>query len=92
MGETQKIKTMKILDDVKAIVGERQEYYNDFAQTMELTAEMASRVLNKEISGAEVSMIYVINKLVRSRGKAKRDNILDDIAYLAIIDELCDLE
>ena len=83
---------MKILDDVKKIVGVRQKDYSDFPETMNLTAEIASKVIGKKLTGAEVSMIYAINKLVRSRGRMKRDNILDGIAYLAVIDQLEDLQ
>jgi hypothetical protein len=84
---------MKILEDVINTVGDRQKDYSSFAETMNLTADFASKVLKKELTGSDVAMIYAINKIVRARGrKLKRDNILDGIAYLAIIDELEKLE
>ena len=83
---------MKILDEVKKTVAGRQKHYSDFGDTMNLTAEIANKILNTKLSGADVSLIYAVNKLVRSRGVMKKDSILDAIAYLAIIPEIKNLK
>lgn len=79
---------MDILDEVKQVVQSRQKDYKSFPDAMQDTAAIFNQITGRDLTGTEIAMIYAINKLVRCRGRLKKDNVLDAIAYLAVIDEM----
>lgn len=77
-----------ILEEVKKIIGDRQKDYREFSETMQQTAILMHKTTGHQMTGEDVAMVFVLNKLIRCRGQVKRDNIVDAIAYLCVYDQL----
>lgn len=81
---------MKILEEAIDTQIIREADYGRFPTVLNETAEAVSIILGKEITGKDVAIIYAVNKLLRERKTHKRDNILDALAYIGVIDQLED--
>ena len=81
-----------ILEEANDIVykrsEEKQRQYGDFADGMRSTAIMASEMCGIELSASDVCKVLIALKLSRQAFSHKKDNILDSLAYMAMLYEL----
>lgn len=84
---------IKILDEVKAIIGERGEDYGGVENNFENIARIYSTVAGIEMQSWDIALVMVCVKLARIRqSPLKRDNYIDMIAYAAFAAELIEAE
>lgn len=82
-----------ILDEAKAIIGERGADYGGFEQNFERISRLACIATGMNISPYEVALIMSCLKLARIRqAPRKRDSYVDLIAYVAFAAELIEAE
>lgn len=84
---------IKILDEVRDIIGERGEDYGGVENNFENIARIYSTVAGIEMQSWDIALVMVCVKLARIRqSPLKRDNYLDLIAYAAFAAELIEAE
>jgi hypothetical protein len=78
-----------VLDECKAVIGERGKDYGGVEQNFESIAAIYSRVSGIHIEAHDIALMMVCLKLARIRSSPmKRDNYLDLINYAAFACEL----
>ena len=83
---------MKILDEAHKIVnGDRNNTYGDCRVSFKENAKIWSVILGKEITPQQVALCMIALKLRRENYKHKRDNLVDMVGYIEILDKLYDL-
>lgn len=65
---------------------DREEDYGDMYQNHRRIATLWSGYLGHEVSPEDVAAMMVLLKIGRSKAKYKRDNVVDGIAYLLMMD------
>ena len=74
------------------IAGARQQEYGDARQSFEAIAKVWSALLRQKLSSdltaADVALLMTSLKLVRESNQPKRDNRVDAIGYLLLLEEL----
>lgn len=88
------MKPKKILNEVKAIIGDRgASYGNEIEDNFARIADLAACATGQDVDAHDIAMIMVCLKLARIRqDPAKRDSYIDAIAYLAFAAELIGAE
>lgn len=84
---------MKILDEAKAIIGERGQDYGGVENNFENIARIYATVSGINLESWDVALIMVCVKLARIRqSPLKKDHYVDLIAYAAFACELIEAE
>lgn len=83
---------MNILEKANNIVyyrsEEKERQYGPFKEGMEKASRIASEISGKEITAKDITICMMALKLSRESYNHKEDNLLDLIAYSAILNEL----
>jgi len=78
--------------EAQAIVyGDREETYGHPAKNLNAIAEMWTTYLNSKewgqgLTARDVCQMMVLLKIARDAHKQKRDNVVDELGYLMLID------
>lgn len=75
---------------VQLLKQDRQDQYGDFEENLARIAELWSSYLEWPVTSENVAAMMVLVKISRSRNGYLRDNTVDGIAYLLMMDALGD--
>jgi hypothetical protein len=79
------IPKQSILAEAEALVnGDRQKAYGSPVQNMADIAKLASTMIGKELTGADMAMVLLCVKLGRIKYQYKRDSMVDLCGYAEI--------
>ena len=82
---------MKLLDIVNDLIySERAKQYGSFKDNMSKVSNIFYELTNKRLTEEECGFFLVALKLAREGTKHKRDNLVDAVGYLALIDDMRD--
>lgn len=73
-----------LLSVADATVKRRDRQYGDAYQHHATTAQMWSAYLGVRVQPEQVSMMFILDKIVRSKQQAKPDNLTDIAGYAAV--------
>jgi len=80
---------MNILEEANKITsGDRRQSYGDPRKNYEHIARIASAIIKKDLTSADIVMILLALKLAREQHKPKRDNRVDIAGYAWVLDEV----
>jgi hypothetical protein len=75
---------VSILDEAQKAVENRREIYGHSTAHHELTANLWSAYLGRDISATEVAVMMILDKIARQRNRPNyRDNYADMAGYAA---------
>lgn len=83
------IKEESILQEADRILnGNRDADYGDPVENFKRISRIASAILNKDITDEECCVVMLAVKLARENYKHKRDNVVDGVAYMDILNRI----
>lgn len=68
--------------------GYRDADYGDPVENFKRISRIASAILNKDITDEECCVVMIAVKLARENYKHKRDNVVDGVAYMEILNRI----
>ena len=87
---------MNILKKADEIVNERREekdrQYGSFPEGMEICAELASLMRNKQFDAEDAFAMLIALKLSREHFNHREDNLLDAVAYIGAWNNYINIE
>lgn len=79
----------QIEEEARSIItNARREDYGDADESFARIANVWTGIIGKKVSPREVAMCMVGLKLVREANKPKRDNRVDAIGYVLLLDDM----
>ncbi len=79
---------MNILQEANKLVsGDRNKQYGSFITNWEDTARLYNAITGLKLTPVQCQWMMVAAKLARQKYKVKRDNLVDTVGYLHIINE-----